>query len=130
MITVGVVEDNIDSLEVLCEFLKIKNLDVIWKGINGEEGIKLYNTLRPDVVIMDVMMPDYDGFHGLEGIKKVNPDAVVIMITADLTVDTEEKLTELNASAILYKPYDFDRIVSTIEQYTGRGISNKLTSLL
>ncbi len=117
MTTLIVVEDDMDSMEVLCEFLQIKNFDVIGKGANGEEGIKLYDQFRPDVVIMDVMMPKYDGFYGLEGIRKVDPDATVIMITADLTEDTTEKLMSLNASAILYKPNDLDKIAPTIEQF-------------
>lgn len=117
MTTLIVVEDDVDSMEVLCEFLQIKNFDVIGKGINGKEGIKLYEQFRPDVVIMDVMMPEYDGFYGLEGIRKIDPDATVIMITADLTKDTKEKLMGLNASAILYKPNDLEKIAPTIEQF-------------
>ena len=119
MTSVIVVEDNIDSMEVLCEFLKIQGLDVVGRCINGDEGIKLYDQFRPDVVIMDVMMPDYDGFYGLEGIKKMEHDAIVIMITADLTADTKEKLMGLNASAVLYKPNDLDKIAPTAERLIG-----------
>ena len=103
-------------MEVLCEFLQIHDLDIIGRSINGKNGIKLYSKLHPDIVIMDVMMPDYDGFHGLEGIRKIDPDAVIIMITADLTKNTKEKLMNLNASAILYKPNDLNKLVPTIEQ--------------
>ena len=117
MTTLIVVEDDVDSLEVLCEFLQIQNFDIIGRGINGKEGIKLYDQFRSDVVIMDVMMPEYDGFYGLEGIRKIDADATVIMITADLTKDTKEKLMDLNASAILYKPNDLDKIAPTIEQF-------------
>ncbi len=115
--TLIVVEDDVDSMEVLCEFLQIQNFDIIGRGINGKEGIKLYDQFRSDVVIMDVMMPEYDGFYGLEGIRKIDADATVIMITADLTKDTKEKLMDLNASAILYKPNDLDKIAPTIEQF-------------
>ena len=117
MTTLIVVEDDLDSMEVLCEFLQIQNFDIIGRGINGKEGIKLYDQFRSDVVIMDVMMPEYDGFYGLEGIRKIDADAIVIMITADLTKDTKEKLMDLNASAILYKPNDLDKIAPTIEQF-------------
>ena len=103
-------------MEVLCEFLQIHDLDIIGRCINGENGIQLYDQLHPDIVIMDVMMPDYDGFYGLEGIRKIDPDAIVIMITADLTRNTKEKLMNQNASAILYKPNDLNKLVPTIEQ--------------
>ena len=58
MVSVIVIEDNVDSMGVLCEFLQIKDLDVIGWGKNGQDAIKLYNQLRPDAVIMDVMMPE------------------------------------------------------------------------
>lgn len=117
MTTIILCEDDLDSMEVLTEFLEIHDLDVIGNSINGEECIKLYDQLRPDAVIMDVMMSEYDGFYGLEGIKKIDTDATVIMITADLTKDTKEKLMNLNASAVLYKPNDLDKIVPTIRKF-------------
>jgi DNA-binding NarL/FixJ family response regulator len=65
-------------------------------------------------------MPEYDGFYGLEHIKKINPEAKVIMVTADLTYDTEKKLKEYNASAVIYKPYEIDSVIETIHKvYNG-----------
>jgi len=116
MVSVIVVEDNVDSMGVLCEFLQIKDLDVIGRGKNGEEAIKLYEQLRPDAVIMDVMMPEFDGYHGLEGIRKSDPNAVVVMITADKTDINRTKLKELNASAVLFKPNDVNKIKPTVEK--------------
>ena len=116
MVSVIVIEDNIDSMGVLCEFLQIKNLDVIGRGKNGQDAIKLYNQLRPDAVIMDVMMPEFDGYYGLEGIKKNDPNAVIVMVTADKTDITRKKLMDLNASAILYKPNDVNKIKPTVEK--------------
>ncbi len=116
MVSVIVIEDNVDSMGVLCEFLQIKDLDVIGRGKNGQDAIKLYNQLRPDAVIMDVMMPEFDGYYGLEGIKKNDPNATVVMVTADKTDVTRKKLMELNASAILYKPNDVNKIKPTVEK--------------
>jgi len=76
----------------------------------------LYKEHKPDVVLLDVMMPDYDGFYGLERIRKIDPDAKIIMVTADLTSDTEKKLVDLKASAMICKPYEIDSVVETIEK--------------
>lgn len=73
---------------------------------------------KPDIVLMDVMMPEFDGFYGLHHIKQLNPDAKVIMVTADLTDETFAKLHSLGASEILYKPYEIEDIVSTIKKIT------------
>ena len=117
MTSVIVIEDDVDALDVLCEFLQLKELDVIGTGINGKEGIELYDKLHPDAVVMDVMMPNFNGFYGLEGIRKIDSDATIIMITADVSDETSEKLKGLNASAILYKPYDINKIAPAIEKF-------------
>ena len=124
MVSVIVIEDNVDSMGVLCEFLQIKDLDVIGRGKNGQDAIKLYNQLHPDAVIMDVMMPEFDGYYGLEGIKKMDTNAVVVMVTADKTDGTRKKLMELNASAILYKPNDVNKIKPTVETLVSKKVQS------
>jgi two-component system, chemotaxis family, chemotaxis protein CheY len=110
-ITAIVVDDDIDTVEVLSEFLKIKGINVIGKGYDGLEAIEIYNKLRPDVVFLDVMMEDHDGFYTLEKIRGTQSDAIVILITADMTEDTRKKLRKLDASAIIYKPYDINEVM-------------------
>lgn len=124
MVSVIVIEDNVDSMGVLCEFLQIKELDVIGRGKNGQDAIKLYNQLHPDAVIMDVMMPEFDGYYGLEGIKKNDPNAIVVMVTADKTDVTRKKLMGLNASAILYKPNDVNKIKPTVEKLVDKKVQS------
>ncbi len=124
MVSVIVIEDNVDSMGVLCEFLQIKELDVIGRGKNGQNAIKLYNQLHPDAVIMDVMMPEFDGYYGLEGIKKNDPNAIVVMVTADKTDVTRKKLMGLNASAILYKPNDVNKIKPTVEKLVDKKVQS------
>lgn len=116
MTKVIVVDDDRDTVEVFCEYLGIKDIQVLGKGFSGKEAVNLYKELKPEIVLLDVMMPDYDGFYGLRNIREYDPQAKVIMVTADLTSDTEKKLKELNASAILYKPYEIDSVVSTIDK--------------
>ncbi|WP_268542265.1 response regulator [Candidatus Nitrosotenuis cloacae] len=120
MVRAIVVDDDVDTVEVFCEYLEIKDISVIGRGYNGKTAYELYAKLNPDVVLLDVMMPEYDGFYGLENIKKLNPAAKVIMVTADLTYDTERKLKALNASAVIYKPYEIDSVIETIHKvHTG-----------
>ncbi|MDG7049720.1 MAG: response regulator [Nitrososphaerota archaeon] len=116
MVKVIVVDDDVDTVEVFCEYLEIKDITVLGRGYNGKTAVELYEKYRPDIALLDVMMPEYDGFFGLENIKSINPDAKVIMVTADLTFDTEKKLKDLNASAVIYKPYEIDSVVDTINK--------------
>lgn len=114
--SVIVVDDDQDTVEVFCEYLNIKGLDVIGKGYDGNEAVELYEKLKPDILLCDVMMPQYDGFYALKKIRSIDPNAKVIMVTADMTSDTEEKLKELNATALVYKPYEIDSIIETIDK--------------
>lgn len=116
MVKVIVVDDDVDTVEVFCEYLEIKDITVVGRGYNGKTAVELYEKYRPDIALLDVMMPEYDGFFGLENIKNINPDAKVIMVTADLTFDTEKKLKDLNASAVIYKPYEIDSVIDTIHR--------------
>ena len=97
---------------------------MIGRGKNGQDAIKLYSQLHPDAVIMDVMMPEFDGYYGLEGIKKSDPNAVVVMVTADKTDITRKKLMDLNASSILYKPNDVNKIKPTIETLVSKKVQS------
>ena len=114
--SVIVVDDDRDTVEVFCEFLKIKGLDVLGNGYNGKEAVELYEKLKPDILFCDVMMPQHDGFYALKRIRSIDPNAKVIMVTADMTSDTEEQLKKLNASAVVYKPYEIDGIMEIIDK--------------
>ena len=86
-----VVEDDKDVKDVFVELLQLSKDDVIGKGSNGKEAIELYKKLHPDIVFIDVLMPEYDGFYGLEKIKEYDPKAIVVMVTG--SENSEEKLT-------------------------------------
>jgi YesN/AraC family two-component response regulator len=71
VIKVIVVDDENDVAEVLCEFLKIKEILVIGRGKNGKDAFELYKKYSPNIVLMDLVMPIYDGFYGIEKIRKM-----------------------------------------------------------
>jgi CheY-like chemotaxis protein len=115
VVSVIVIDDDSDTVEVFCEYLELKGIMVLDRGYNGRDAVELYEKLMPDIVLLDIMMPEYDGFYALENIKKINPDAKVIMVTADLTYD-EKRMMAFNASAVIYKPYEIDRVIETIHK--------------
>lgn len=115
-ITAIVIDDDKDTVSVLSDFLMIKGIKVIGIGYDGSEAVEIYKKLKPDVVFLDVMMETYDGLYALEKIREIQSDALVIMVTADLTRDTHERLLHLNASAIIYKPYDINEIMHILNK--------------
>ncbi len=115
-LNVIVIDDDYNTVEVFTEFLELSQVNVVGKGYDGKDGVNLYKQLKPDIVFLDVMMPDYDGFYALENIKKINPNALVVMITADLSIETEIKLENMKATSIVYKPFDIQQIIEIIDK--------------
>jgi len=114
LISVIVIDDDKDNVDFFSEYLELKGINVIGKGYDGKEAVDLYVELRPDVVFLDVMMDRFDGLYALEEIKKIDNCANVIMVTADLREDTHVKITSLNATAIIFKPFEMDAVMHAI----------------
>ena len=80
------------------------DLEIIGQAANGMEALKLVESERPDVITLDITMPEMDGIACLEGIIKIKPDTKVMIITA-----LSDKLTGLialdkGARGFMYKP--------------------------
>jgi len=116
LLRVIVVDDESDVSEVLCEFLKIKGIEVVGRGNNGNDAFELFKKFKPDVVLMDLVMPSYDGFYGVKKIRELNPKAKIMIISASLTTSYVKRLLELNVDSISLKPYDLNDVVEKIHK--------------
>lgn len=125
MTTAIVVDDEKDVLDVFCEFLSVKGINVLATGNNGLDAVNLYKRFKPDVVLMDLIMPQYNGFYGLEKIRQYDPNSKVIIFSASLTPEYIKILREMKASAITQKPYDMDLVIKLI----GKIINGKTIDL-
>ena len=112
--SVIVVDDDEDSCNALSDILEFKGVTVLAKAINGYEAVQKFSEYMPDVVLMDLMMPKYDGFYGLEHIKNISPNAKIIIVTADQTGETRTKLKKIQHDLIILKPVDTDKLVKMI----------------
>lgn len=107
-----VIDDDEDSSDSICQALEISGINVIGKGFDGEQAYQLYKTLLPDVVILDMQMPNYDGAYALEKIKQNYPTAKIIVVTGftDYTFEKE------HADAIFTKPYDLEPFIEMVNK--------------
>lgn len=90
--------------------------EVIGEAGNGDEACKMYASLRPDVVTMDIVMPERDGIEALKEIRKSDPQAKVVMISA---IDQREPLMEaLKHGAVDYvvKPFEKERVEEAMQR--------------
>ncbi len=114
--TAIVIDDEPDIVEIFSDLLEERDIDVIGKGHNGKEAIDLYVANKPNIIFLDIMMPDGSGIHAIKKIRAKNKKVVVIAVTADNRSSTEEKLKELKVNGIIYKPVDMDSIMKIIEK--------------
>jgi two-component system chemotaxis response regulator CheY len=114
MVTAIVIDDDADTVDVFCDYLEIKNVQVLGRGYNGKTAVELYEVHRPDIVFLDLMMPEYDGIYALENIRKINPESKVIIVTADLRDETAIRLSQLKPTRVFIKPYDIEKISQVV----------------
>ena len=123
-ITAIIIDDDKGITTVFREYLKIHGIATLGIGHDGKSVVELYQKTKPDIVFLDVIMPDYDGFYGLEKIKQFDPNARIIMVTADLTQETHDRLVSLGANMIIHKPFEIEEILMIINRITQLEIVN------
>lgn len=95
--------------------------EVAGEAADGAEGLARFRELRPDLVTLDIVMPNLDGVETLRAIRAEDPAASVVMVSA---VDQRAKLVEcidLGAVDFIVKPFDRERLASLFAKYAARG---------
>lgn len=101
-----VVDDEDTTRNVVSRMLRAAFYDVCAEAANGKLAVDLYKAHMPDIVTLDVQMPVMDGFETLKEIKKIDPDACVLMLTHEAGMQTVLDIAAANASGYLLKPVD------------------------
>jgi DNA-binding NarL/FixJ family response regulator len=116
VLTAVVVDDNELTIRVLCDYLEMINVAVLGSGHDGKDAVELYKKHKPDILFLDLLMPKHDGFFALEQIRKRTPDAVIVVVTSDLSKETAERLDVLNPTRVIYKPFAVGTISEIVEK--------------
>ncbi len=116
MKSVLVVDDSSVSRRLLVNMLEVKGYTVAGEAIDGKEGFELYKKLKPDVVTMDITMPEMNGLESLKLIKEFDPDAKVIILSAAGQNEKRAEAEALGACEFVTKPYQNKDILSAIER--------------
>jgi len=111
--SVIVIDDNEGIVNATSDLLEEHGMDVIGKGYNGLEGVQLFEKLHPDIILLDLMMPQYDGLYALRKIREKDPTANVVIVTGGYPDSFEEEIQSLNPTKILFKPIDVSILVDS-----------------
>jgi len=83
---------------------------------DGASALRLFRERRPDLVLMDTVMPDMDGIEATKEILSIDPQAVVLMITAFATTRRNEIL-DAGVREVISKPIGMDDLIGKLEKY-------------
>jgi len=104
----------VDDEESICKSLKAilsdEGYQVLVAG-SGEEAVKIVEEEMPQLVLLDVWLPGMDGLETLKAFKKINPQALVIIMSGHGTIETAVKATKLGAFDFIEKPLSLDKII-------------------
>jgi DNA-binding response OmpR family regulator len=114
-----VVDDEPSVAEILTEFFTSKGYEVI-SASGGLEGLSKAEKHRPDVILLDVRMPDLDGITVLRRIREVNPCVGILMMSGNSDTEAAKESLQLGAFDYILKPFDFD--------YLDRAVHKMLTA--
>ncbi len=113
------VEDDLNFGLVLFDRLKDAGFKPHWAK-NGKEGLKVYNENEVDICLIDVMMPEKDGFSLVEDIRKLDRDTPILMLTAKSLIEDKVKGFKAGADDYLTKPFDFQELLLRMESLLKR----------
>lgn len=109
-------DDSLLSRKKLKDFLTSLGCKEIIESSDGEMAIENFEKFKPELTLMDIVMPKLDGVSALEYIKKHNKDAIVIMTSSVGTQETLKDAIKLGATDFLQKPIDYDILKELIEK--------------
>jgi two-component system CitB family response regulator len=117
-IEVMIVEDDTRIAEINSRFTKkVTGFEVIAIATTGEQAIELLEIIQPQLVLLDVYLPDMKGTELIKSIRQTNPEIDIIMITAASEVDIVGHSLRSGVSDYIVKPVTFDRFKNSLENY-------------
>lgn len=111
-----IVDDAVFMRMKLKDILEKNGYEVVAEAQNGVEAIEKYKSENPDLVTMDITMPELDGVSALKEIKKINPNAKVIMCSAMGQQSMVMEAIQAGAVDFIVKPFETDRVIKSLEK--------------
>jgi len=118
-----IAEDDRDFGNILTQYVTISGFDVIL-GRDGKEAWELFNQENPDLCVLDVMMPEMDGFSLGEKIKETQPDMPLIFLTAKSLKEDIVRGLKIGADDYITKPFDPEVLILRINNILKRAYSS------
>lgn len=114
-----IVDDNDLMRTLLRSILRNEDYQIIGETRNGALALEFIERSKPDLICMDVMMPEMDGLEALKAIKETYPGIAVVMITGNPSVDNVQESIQSGANGFIVKPFNAAKVLDTLKQALG-----------
>ncbi|MBQ9436797.1 MAG: response regulator [Lachnospiraceae bacterium] len=112
--------DDAAFMRMMIKDILTKNgYNVAGEAENGLKAVEKYNELKPDLVLMDITMPEMDGIQALKKIKEVDPSATVVMCSAMGQQAMVIESIQAGAKDFIVKPFQADRVLDAVKKIVG-----------
>ncbi len=114
------VVDDAAFMRMMVKDVLVKNgFEVIGEAENGARAIEKFKELNPALTIMDITMPEIDGIQAVKEIKKIDPNAKVIMCSAMGQQAMVIEAIQAGAKDFIVKPFQADRVIEAVKKVMG-----------
>ena len=113
----------VDDEQNIRELLKsiLSDIGEVYEAENGKQGLYFFNNNTPDIILLDIMLPDISGVELLQEIREKNKDVYIVMITAYETIKSVIDIMNINISGYITKPF----IIKEVREKIKEILSNK-----
>lgn len=113
--TIMVVDDSPFASKQIKDIVEDNGYEVIGYAKDGEEAIELYKELKPDIVILDIIMPELNGLETAEILKKQDPAVKILMLSSLCDAGTMEEVKSIGVKHLIPKPLEADVLLASLE---------------
>jgi two-component system, chemotaxis family, chemotaxis protein CheY len=113
------VDDSAAMLAIISAYLKDSSFEVVETARDGKTAVEKFDRLHPDLVLLDVVMPQQGGPETLREILRLNPTAVIGMVSSFGTEDVVNECLRTGARGFLNKPFSRDDLLAFVKRITG-----------
>ena len=112
--------DDAAFMRMMIKDILTKNgYNIVGEAENGAKAVEKYNELKPDLVLMDITMPEMDGIEALKKIKSGDPNASIIMCSAMGQQAMVIESIQSGAKDFIVKPFQADRVLEAVKKVIG-----------
>lgn len=116
MVSILVVDDSRFVRLSIMKMLRAGGFDIVGEAEDGLIAIEKYKALKPDLVIMDIMMPNMDGIDAIKKIRELDPNSKIIVCSSLHQTEVIKEATIAGALRFIFKPFEMNSLVQNVSE--------------